>query len=91
MSTPFHVSTYVQMGDDFDSRNRFLRNPVNENYEGYIVAGETWSFNWANFSGRNRPIVLQFKMGDYVYTAVDSVGSVSPITPSGVSTGITSE
>jgi hypothetical protein len=90
MSTAFHVSTYLQMGDDFDSRNRFLRQPADGIYEGYIVAGETWSFNWANFSGRNRPIVLQFKMGGYVFTAARST-AVSPITPSGISIGITSE
>jgi hypothetical protein len=88
MST-FHVSTYLKMGNDFDSRNRYLRQPADGNYEGYIVAGETWSFTWKNISGRNRPIALQFKMAGYVFTP--NPNGIPPVTPTGISTGITSE
>lgn len=89
MSTAFHVSTYLRMGDDFDSRNRFLAQPSDAVYEGQVVAGESWSVNVTG-TGNNTFLALRFKMGSYVFTPA-SGGSLVPVDPSGSSTGVRSE
>jgi hypothetical protein len=87
MSAAFHVGTYLSMGADFDSRNRYLRKPADGVYEGQIVAGETWStvINDGN-NDSSYHVYLRFKMGDY--TLDFDVGSSRAVT--GVSTGVTS-
>lgn len=85
--TAFHVSTYLQMGDDFDSRNRFLKNPSNGIYEGAIVAGQSWS---ANIS--SELLAIKFVMGSYVFTVRAGDGNSGVyVNPTGVSMGVTSE
>lgn len=85
--TAFHVSTYLQMGDDFDSRNRFLKHPSNGIYEGTIVAGQSWS---ANIS--SELLAIRFVMGDYVFTVRASDGNSGVyVNPTGASIGVASE
>lgn len=82
--TTFHVSTYMQMGDDFDSRSRFLKQPAGGVYQGQIVAGETWSVKVDKTGTNNYLVRLRFKMGNFVfdYSPGDSIATT------GVSTGI---
>jgi len=87
MSTAFHASTYIQMGDDFDSRNRFLKNPANGIFEGAIVAGQSWSANIVSDL-----LAIRFVMGSYVFTVrASDANSGVYVNPTGVSIGVASE
>lgn len=88
MSAAFHVGTYLSMGADFDSRNRYLRHPANGVYEGQIVAGETWSA-LVHDQGKNASsydVYFRFKMGGY--SKDFDVGNSAAV--NGTSTGVTS-
>ena len=61
MSTVLHVGTYLQIGDDFDSRYRYLRSPANGVYEGRIVAGGTWGITIPSGSTPR----IRFKIASY--------------------------
>lgn len=60
----FHIGSYMQMGDDFDSRNRFLRIRADGAYEGIVASGETWAVG-VDFS-KYGSVALIFKMDSYV-------------------------
>lgn len=85
MSTAFHVGTYLSMGTDFDSRNRYLRSRADGVYEGVIVAGETWNVS-VDYSDRGY-VAMVFKMDGYVLDFGNGEGP----TPTGVATRVSSE
>jgi hypothetical protein len=91
MSTVFHVRTYLQMGSDFDSRDRFLKQRADGTYEGCIIGGtsEAWSVN-AALNNVNIDIALRFKMGDHVVT-VRNFDNISAVNPTGTTAFVASE
>lgn len=87
----FHVSTYLQMGDDFDSRNRFLKQRADGSFEGCVVGGtgEAWGIN-AALDNVTILISIKFKMGNYAFTVQDFSQAPAP-TPSGTTAFVSSE
>lgn len=89
--TAFHVSTYLQMGTDFDSRNRFLKQRADGSFEGCVIGGtgEAWSSN-AALVNNTIVIGLKFKMGNFAFTA-QSYTQAPPPNPSGTTAFVSSE
>lgn len=86
-----HIGTYLSMGDDFDSRDRFLKQRADGAYEGCIIggSGEAWSVK-AALVDVNIRIGIQFKMGD-LNLVVQEQPSAAPVTPSGTTAFVSSE
>ena len=87
----FHVSTYLQMGDDFDSRNRFLKQRADGSFEGCVIGGtsESWGIT-ARLVDVTIEITLRFKMGGYTFTAQEFTGYPA-VNPTGTTTFVSSE
>lgn len=92
MSTAFHVGTYLQMGDDFDTRNRFLKIRADGAYEGCIVGGtgEAWSVN-AVRNGVNVNLSIRFKMGGFTRDIQQNSADLPYLNPTGTTTYVSSE
>jgi len=90
--TAFHVGTYLQMGDDFDSRNRFLKIRADGTYEGCIVGGtgEAWSVN-AERKSVNVNLSIRFRMGDYSLDVQQNSSALPYLDPTGTTTYVSSE
>lgn len=90
--TVFHVGTYLQMGDDFDSRNRFSKIRSDGTYEGCIIGGtgEAWSVN-AVRNGVNVNLSIRFKMGSYSLDIQQNSTAVPYLDPTGTTTFVSSE
>ena len=79
------------MGDDFDSRNRFLKIRANGSYEGCIIGGtgEAWGISAKKVSTQVS-ISIRFRMGGYVMAIQDDL-DIAAVDPTGTTTYVSSE